>query len=329
MDIGNLTGLEKPLVKLVEVCAQGVGAIARPWLIKREAKALLEAQSNLANAGLDVTGFELGSLKAQISARIDYQEAKRQANLQAITREALAALPPVVDEEAVDSDWIARFFSHAQDVSHADMQALWGRLLTGEVTRPGAFSLRTLDLVRNLSISEARLFANLCKFVFDEGWFIDPYPASFDGTKELVGGTKEDGFEAFYGRHGIPPGSLQILREAGLVLVEDDDNLAAIFFSPGAGSAAGHLGKELLRFSHPSLESWRLRFDVRELTRAGKELLSVLMPSTHDEMLDQLAGVARRLGLALHVDRDRSGATTAVQHGVAPDDRSPSAPARR
>jgi hypothetical protein len=298
IDIKNLTGLEKPLVKLVEVCAEGVGAIARPWLIKREAKALAEAQSSLVDAGLELTEVQLGSLKAQVAARVEYQEAKRQKNLQAVAQEARASLPPLVDEGPVDPDWIARFFSHAQDVSQSDMQVLWGRLLSGEVAKPGTFSLRTLDLVRNLSINEAQLFSNLSKFVFVDGWFINPFPGEPAANPDvLVGGTKEDDFEAFYEEHGLPAGSLKILREAGLVGLDPSDGLASVTFSAAKGTVVVGLASGEVRFSHPSLQRWDLRFDGDELTAAGREILAVTKPEKQPELLQQLTRVAVRLGL--------------------------------
>lgn len=39
MDIKDLTGLSKPLIKLVEVISQGIGAISKPYLIKKTADA--------------------------------------------------------------------------------------------------------------------------------------------------------------------------------------------------------------------------------------------------------------------------------------------------
>ncbi len=38
------------------------------------------------------------------------------------------------------------------------MQDLWSRILSGEIKKPGSYSLRTLDFIRNISSSEAELF---------------------------------------------------------------------------------------------------------------------------------------------------------------------------
>ena len=46
------------------------------------------------------------------------------------------------------------------------MQSFWARLLAGEVTKPGSFSLRTLALVRVMSKDDADLFTRFCSMVW-------------------------------------------------------------------------------------------------------------------------------------------------------------------
>ena len=43
MEIGNLTGLEKPLTKLIEVVSKGIGVLYEPTRINNEAIAQAEA----------------------------------------------------------------------------------------------------------------------------------------------------------------------------------------------------------------------------------------------------------------------------------------------
>ena len=39
MEIKDLTGLSEPLKKLIEVASQGIGALSKPYLIKKTADA--------------------------------------------------------------------------------------------------------------------------------------------------------------------------------------------------------------------------------------------------------------------------------------------------
>lgn len=58
----------------------------------------------------------------------------------------------------VDETWLNRFFEWVGSISDEEVQALWARVMAGEVKRPGSFSLRTLDVLRSLSREEADIF---------------------------------------------------------------------------------------------------------------------------------------------------------------------------
>ena len=196
MEIKDLAGLSKPLTRLIEVTAQGIGAVSRPYLTRRDADAEAYKIQKIADA---IKGVEeqnqlpvvydggkieiwqkpedrtliLGetTLDERAHSRADFKERKRQANLESITSAAAAEL---VDEEDVpdehpDEDWVTRFFDCAQDVSSAQMQQIWGRLLAGEIKTPGSFSLRTLEFIRNLSPNEASLIDRVFRFVILPG----------------------------------------------------------------------------------------------------------------------------------------------------------------
>ena len=44
----------------------------------------------------------------------------------------------------------------------------WARILAGEINNPSFFSLRTIDVLRNMRKSDAELFLKFCKFSFDK-----------------------------------------------------------------------------------------------------------------------------------------------------------------
>src|SRR5690554_3131042 len=93
------------------------------------------------------------TLDERTQSRIDFKEAKKQLNLESVTAYAAEQLkdePPVTDEP-IDEDWKTRFFNIAEEVSNEEMQALWGRILAGEIKKPKSYSLRTLEVLRNLS----------------------------------------------------------------------------------------------------------------------------------------------------------------------------------
>jgi hypothetical protein len=110
------------------------------------------------------------ALAARADERLKKEKVRQQQNIESIAREGMKALPPPeeISTEPVSEDWIARFFHECQDIGDEQMQQLWGRILAGEVARPGTFSPRTLSVVRDLTKHDANLFLKACEFV----WFI-------------------------------------------------------------------------------------------------------------------------------------------------------------
>ena len=161
MEVNDLAGLKEPLAKLVESVGNAVGAVYEPTRIRRKAKADAEAMLTLAGAEIKVE-----ELKRRADKRVTHTELRRQRNIAQIVAKAVTELPERVEEQPADEDWIAQFFNLSQDVGDADMQILWGRILAGEVARPGAYSLRTLQTVKVLSKRDAQLFSQYCSYVW-------------------------------------------------------------------------------------------------------------------------------------------------------------------
>lgn len=158
IDLGKLS---KPISKLIEAVSQGIGAIYEPTKIRRKAKA--QADASLIKARGDIEKQEL--LKRAFN-RLAFQEMGRQENIENIIKIAAASLPGVVSEDPVDKDWISRFFDECKDVSNEDLQKIWGRILAGEVAKPGSCSRKTLAILKDLSQDDAELFINFCSYIW-------------------------------------------------------------------------------------------------------------------------------------------------------------------
>ena len=149
--------LSVPITKLVEVVAAGCGRVYEPIGIKRMAVA--DGAALVLREEAKARGSEIAMRAAN---RLLDMEVQRQENIEAVTQIALEQLPQDVSEEEVSRDWAVKFFREAQDVSNEHMRLIWGKLLAGEVARPGSFSHRTLTVVSNLSPGEANKFEALC-----------------------------------------------------------------------------------------------------------------------------------------------------------------------
>ncbi len=181
--------LGKPASKLIGVISKGTGVIYEPRKIKKLAEANAIKVDTLAECArrnadipfiyddgqvkIDTTSFN--DLQVRMTNRVAYQELKKQQNTENVIGHAFNILESKeeVDEKEVDEDWIARFFNSAGEVSNEEMQFIWGKILAGEVEKPGSFSLRTLDTLRNITQEEAELFQKMSNYVFN---------ASFDNT---------------------------------------------------------------------------------------------------------------------------------------------------
>lgn len=71
-------------------------------------------------------------------------------------------------QRTFDFDWYMRFFDGVGNISNESMQSLWARILSGEVSQPGSFSLRALETLRNMTQREAEVFRDSTKFALKE-----------------------------------------------------------------------------------------------------------------------------------------------------------------
>lgn len=157
----DLKALSEPACKLIEAVKDAVGVLYEPRHIRRVAKA--QADAALINLEGEI---ELQEVAHRASERIRKRELRRQQNVESIVSSALEHLPSSISQDTVDEDWVTQFFEQCQDVGNPEMQSLWAKLLAGEVTQPGTYSRRTLNLVRLMSKDDAVLFTTFCGYVF-------------------------------------------------------------------------------------------------------------------------------------------------------------------
>jgi hypothetical protein len=112
-----------------------------------EGEILLEANRDAGMRQLNRFGVAVEAIEALKA--LPTPEAAEQAG--AAGRDPEAAEPPTLDE-----DWMNSFARFAEDASSEQLQALWGRVLAGEIRQPGKFSKRTLRFVSELDQQTAK-----------------------------------------------------------------------------------------------------------------------------------------------------------------------------
>lgn len=61
-------------------------------------------------------------------------------------------------------DWIHIYLESAKNASDAYMQNVWAKVLARELAQPGSFSFKTLDVLKNMSADDFRLFEKIKAF---------------------------------------------------------------------------------------------------------------------------------------------------------------------
>jgi len=87
---------------------------------------------------------------------------RKQENIEAIMEKTFAFCANKSIDKRPDLDWFNRYISLAENVSNKTMQDLWAKILSGELSRPGLYSLKALKVFRDMSIVDAKLLAKAC-----------------------------------------------------------------------------------------------------------------------------------------------------------------------
>lgn len=87
---------------------------------------------------------------------------RKQHNMEVIIQKTLAYCSQSDVVNKTDQDWFNSFVTLAEDISNNTMQDLWAKILAGEIYQPGTYSLKALQVFRNMSIGDAKLLAKAC-----------------------------------------------------------------------------------------------------------------------------------------------------------------------
>lgn len=279
IEITDVLGFKDPMMKLLETVSCGIGKLYEPIHTTRMAKAkakeieiisaAINSNSNLpisyGDGMVSVSTDDANELVDRTRNRVLFQELRKQQNIDAIVQVGLNVIKDkkTVTDEAVDLDWVNSFFDFIANVSDNEMQILWGKLLAGEVERPGSFSIRTLDVLRKLTRQEALLFQKYVPYIF-------------------VSPTDIDGFfdyfildSSFIETYGLRAPEIMLLSEAGLMA---ENHSITVGLPIGAKKTESMLGyKTKINFTNHNNEEVLLGHKVIFLTEAGKQLYNLLI----------------------------------------------------
>jgi len=155
-----------------------------------------------------------------------------------------------LDMGNLSPDWISKFERFSEDASSEEVQLLWGRILSGEVRKPGTFSSSTLRFISELDAETAKSFEEVAKLRLETGLL--PREKSLAGDRLI---------------------QLLTLEEAGLL--QEVNSFLGIDLKPiDDGFCYLPNGNFMLRVKLRAGRSARVNMML--LTRAGKEICHIL-----------------------------------------------------
>ena len=176
--------------------------------------------------------------------------------------------------DAINDDWLNAFEAEARQKSTEDMQALFGKLLAGEIRKPGAYSARAVKILGSLDQKIASHFARLCSMCVSTQFQQDVRVPSLGGNA---------GNNALQ-EYGLDFPTLNLLNEHGLVISDYNSwwEHTPCVALPSAGQQAVCLplryqGRHWILMPQSKKEVGRkLRIHGVSLTQSGRELLAIV-----------------------------------------------------
>lgn len=272
--ISDVAGLSKPLTKLVETLANGVGILYGPIHKKRMAKATAEeiqiiadvCQKNLQipidyeKDGVVIsTNQQIADLAKRAMLCNLAQEMNKQQNIEEILRVTKDVLEheTSVSNEPVSQTWLSNFLEAAGHVEEEDLQKIWGKLLAGEIKQPNSYSLRTLNTLKNMTSNEARIFQSLSSFV-------------------VMG--EEKGFlphdNELHTKYDIEYENILLLDDCGLINSQGETN-CVFSFKPNNVEQL-YNNNFVAKLHKKNCVDTDVQLDVYPLTSAGRELFNIV-----------------------------------------------------
>ena len=275
--------------KLAETITTFLKEKTEPKQILERAKARKEAM-NLLSEGISNNPqvqieYNDGTLSIKERAQITQENRAivKQQNIEAVSgyayEELLGDAP--ISPEPVDEDWITRFFNKASDISTDEMQVIWGKVLAGEIKQPDSYSLRTLDILSNLSKKEAMLFKRVSNYVFTG----NNLGLLFSDTKLLE-------------KYGVKYSDLLTLDESRLLKAEKK---VINFYASTTNTL--HYPPHLIIF-HKGDEKEKISYSSFVLTQSGLEIYGLFTKEPDTQYLQEVVSTLRKINEEKKYDVD-------------------------
>ena len=170
-----------------------------------------------------------------------------------------------VSSEPVDNNWMTRFLDIAESISDDDLRDLWARVLAGEVKRPTTYSLRTLDVLRNITKTEAELIVKSSNYIVGNSICTENFALTLD--EQLL------------------------LDDMGIIYGEQ------LYTSliPSTGKMQFPLNRQMLLWIYAPV-NLHMSIKCHKLTKAGRDILNLIQENDYVDFAINLAQHLKKQG---------------------------------
>jgi len=169
---------DKAAARLLAAGAGNLASRIERDTLLREAKATAEARVIEAAGAHLIEKVKEDSALTERALEFSFSESiLKQSNREKIVTLAVEDLnsktahEPVDASSEIDDDWLNSFGEFASHKSNAEIQTLWGKILSGKIRSPSSFSLQSLQLLSALDTDDANTIHRVLAYAID-GKFI-------------------------------------------------------------------------------------------------------------------------------------------------------------
>lgn len=153
-------------------------------------------------------------------------------------------------------DWFMRFYEIVGNISDEKVQDIWAKIMAGEINNPNSYSLKTIDILKNIGKQEAELFSNVLSCCVSTGFNI--FLPNYDDYLEKC---------------GITYSQIMLLNEIGLAY-----NDASIVWNVSVSNQEKILfvnNRRIVTFKSKNDDTIKIQIKQFPLTEVGKELATL------------------------------------------------------
>lgn len=258
--------------ELIELLAKNIGGIATAVgpIAGAVFTAIFLRHDTSAKEFEKVKAGKLGEVAEDLlkSGKMTYTEFYKANNFLKVVKKADEIYPAkalVKQNLKYNFDWFIRFYEAVGNVSDEEMQNLWAKILSGEIEAPSTYSLKIIDVLKNLRKEEAELFAKICAHSFSSG----------------TSNTFLPNYGPYLEKRGITYVDIMRLSEEGLIF---NDSTLVCRFRINPEPRIAFTNRELLmKIASSNATTIEARIKQYPFTMVGRELAMLVEESASDD----------------------------------------------